>query len=97
MARVGATTFALAAPRVDEVVTVSEREIGSAMALLARRCGAVVEGAGAAALAAVLGGKVRGRRLVLPVGGRNVDVRTHARVLAAHPEVNSKNDIARAA
>jgi len=79
---VGATTFAVAAPLVDDVVTVNEVELGEAMALLARRCGAVVEGAGAAALAAVLAGKIHGRAVVLPVCGRNIDPRMHAGILA---------------
>ena len=97
VARVGAGTFALAAPRVDDVVTVTERELGAAMAYLARRCGAVVEGAGAAALAAVLFGKVRGRAVVVPVCGRNIDVHAHARVLAEHRVEPSAFEIAQAA
>lgn len=79
---VGGTTHAVAAPLVDDMVTVSEAELGEAMALLARICGAVVEGAGAAALAAVLAGKIRGRAVVLPVCGRNIDARVHAEILA---------------
>ncbi len=85
VARVGRASFATAARLVDEVVTVTERELGRAVAVLARSCGAVVEGAGAAALAAVLAGKVSGRRLVLPVCGRNIDAVTHAEILAAYP------------
>jgi threonine dehydratase len=95
VARVGSTTFALAAPRVDDVVTVTESEIGAAVALLARSCGAVVEGAAAAALAAVLSGKTGGRAVVVPVCGRNIDPRVHADVLAGHPAPATK--IARAA
>ncbi|WP_414662571.1 threonine ammonia-lyase [Horticoccus sp. 23ND18S-11] len=86
VARVGTKAFALAAARVDDVVTVTESELGAALALLARTCGAVVEGAGAAALAAVLAGKVAGRACVLPIGGRNIDASVHAAVLTAHPE-----------
>ncbi len=85
VARMGATTFALAAPLVDDVVTVTERDLAVAVAVLARRCGAVVEGAGATALAAVLTGKVRGRAVVVPVCGRNIDPGVHAAVLAATP------------
>jgi threonine dehydratase len=81
----GATTFALAAPLVDDVVTVTERELSVAVSVLARRCGAVVEGAGATALAAVLAGKVQGRAIVVPVCGRNIDPTVHAAVLAATP------------
>lgn len=86
VARTGATTFAVAAPLVDDAVTVSESEIAAAVALLARRAGAVVEGAAAAPLAAVLAGKVQGGAVVLPVGGRNIDAKVHADVVAAHAE-----------
>lgn len=86
VARVGETTFAAAAGLVDATVTVTERELARAIALLARTCGAVVEGAGAAALAAVLAGKVRGRSVVVPVCGRNIDARVHEAVLQAYPE-----------
>ena len=82
VARVGVNTFALAAPLVDEVVTVSEGELAAAIALLAREGGVVAEGAGAAPLAALLAGKVSARTAVLPVGGRNIDARVHARLLA---------------
>ena len=97
VARVGVKTFALAATCVDDVVTVSEHQLGEAMALLGRRCGAVVEGAGAAALAAVLSGRVSGDSIVLPVCGRNVDVHTHARVLEDHPPTAKDAEIAQAA
>jgi threonine dehydratase len=97
VARVGEETYALAAGRVDDVVTVSERELGAAMALLARRCGAVVEGAGAAALAAVLSGRVRGRAIVLPLCGRNIDAQTHARVMSEYPAASPEPEIAQAA
>jgi len=64
---------------------VTERDLAVAIAVLARRCGAVVEGAGATALAAVLAGKVGGRAVVVPVCGRNIDASVHAAVLAATP------------
>jgi len=89
VARVGATTFALAASRVDAVVTVTEPEIGAALAVLARSCGVVAEGAGAAALAAVLSGQAGGRNVVVPVCGRNIDPKVHAAVLAAHASCRS--------
>lgn len=81
VARMGERTFALAAPLVDDVVTVDENEIASALALLARQ-GIVAEGAGATALAAVLAGKVTARAAVLPICGRNIDPRRHAEVVA---------------
>jgi len=82
VARVGTKTFALAAPLVDDAVTVSEDELCAAVGLLARRCGAVVEGAAAAPLAAVLAGRVRTRAVVLPICGRNIDPRVHAEIVA---------------
>ncbi len=83
VARVGDKTFATAAALVDATVTVTERELAHAIALLARTSGAVVEGAGAAALAAVLAGKVMARSVVVPVCGRNIDARVHESVLSA--------------
>lgn len=82
VARVGATTHALAAPRIDDLVTVSEAEIAAAVALLARGAGVTAEGAGAVPLAAVLAGKVRARCAALLVSGRNIDARVHAGLLA---------------
>jgi threonine dehydratase len=87
VSRVGDLAFALAAPLVDDVVTVSEAEIAIAIAALARKAGAVVEGAGATALAAVLAGKVAGHRVVLPVCGRNIDVRLHEHVVSRQPDL----------
>ncbi len=97
VARMGATTFAVANARVDEIVTVDEAQLAAAVALLARRCGAVVEGAGAAALAAVLAGKIRGRAVVLPVGGRNIDARVHAELLTRADAASASAAVARAA
>lgn len=79
---VGSATFAIAGPLVDDVVTVSEAEIRTAIAVLACEVGAIVEGAGATALAAVLAGKIEARSVVVPVTGRNIDVRLHEQILA---------------
>ncbi len=84
VSRVGELTFALAAPLVDDVVTVTESEIAAAVSVLARRAGVVAEGAGATALAAVLAGKLSlraTRTIVLPICGRNIDARTHERAV----------------
>jgi threonine dehydratase len=80
--QVGDRTFAVAAPLVDDVITVSEREIVAAVSLLARREGVVAEGAGAVGVAAVLAGKISGASLVLPIGGRNIDARRHEKIVA---------------
>ena len=59
---------------VDDVVTVTEEEISRALLLLLERAKAVVEPAGAVALAAVLAGKVPGTGPALAVlSGGNVD------------------------
>lgn len=59
---------------VDLMVTVTEEEISGALLLLLERAKAVVEPAGAAALAAVLAGKVGGQGpVVVVLSGGNVD------------------------
>lgn len=79
----GAVTFALVRDHVADVVAVSEAEIEEAMRFLSREQGLVVEGAGAAATAALMAGKVRGGgRVVALVTGRNVDASTFAAVLS---------------
>ncbi|MGH9076211.1 MAG: threonine ammonia-lyase [Acidimicrobiales bacterium] len=67
-------TLAHARAFVDEMVTVEEEQISAAMLLLVERAKAVVEPSGAAALAAVLAGKVAGSGPVVAVlSGGNVD------------------------
>ena len=59
---------------VADVVTVTEEEISQAVLLLLERAKAVVEPAGAAALAAILAGKVEGDEAAVAVlSGGNVD------------------------
>jgi threonine dehydratase len=61
---------------VDEIVTVDDEEISSALVLLLERAKAVVEPAGAAALAAVLAGRVGGppdAPVAVVLSGGNVD------------------------
>ncbi|NIB99720.1 threonine ammonia-lyase [Halobacterium sp. R2-5] len=55
--RVGEKTFLVIRERVDEVVTVSDDEIATALMLLLERGKTLVEGAGATPLAALLEGK----------------------------------------
>jgi threonine dehydratase len=73
---VGAIPLLAARRFVDEIVTVTEEEIVSAMEVLLTRAKLYVEGSGAAATAALLGGKVEipeGARVVAIVSGGNVD------------------------
>ncbi|MGH9364393.1 MAG: threonine/serine dehydratase, partial [Thermoanaerobaculia bacterium] len=82
---VGALPLEIARQAVDEVVTVSEAEIVSAMKLLMTRAKLYVEGSGAAATAALLAGRVRapaGACVVAIVSGGNVDLERVAQMMA---------------
>jgi threonine dehydratase len=75
-------TFEMVQRYVDEIVTVSEAELAHAVRGLAGEEHLVVEGAGAAAPAAVLAGKVRGRgTTVALVTGSNIDLARFRSVL----------------
>jgi threonine dehydratase len=81
---VGARSFEIARTRVDEVVTVEEDAIALAILRLAELEKGVVEGAGAAPLAAFLAGRLpslRGRRVVLVLCGGNIDPLVFSRVI----------------
>jgi threonine dehydratase len=68
---------------VEEIVEVSDEEIGAAMRLLFATTHNVAEGAGAASLAGALKQRerLRGRRVGLTLCGANVDTDVFARVL----------------
>ena len=72
----GSMTFPLVKQVVDHVVTVTEDEIARAMKGLATEERLIVEGAGAAATAAIIAGKATapGQRVVSIVSGSNVDL-----------------------
>jgi threonine dehydratase len=71
----GELTSAILREQLDELVTVTDEEISEAMVLLAERAKLVVEGAGAAALAALVAGRVRGGsgKAVAVLSGGNID------------------------
>jgi threonine dehydratase len=74
---VGAIAVEIAREAVDDVVGVTESEIVEAMKLLMTRAKLYVEGAGAAATAALLAGKVKppaGAKVVALISGGNVDL-----------------------
>lgn len=82
--RVGELAFATARDLVDEVVTVDEAELALAILRLLEVEKAVVEGAGAAPLAALLAGKLpdlAGKTVVLPLCGGNIDPLVLRRVI----------------
>lgn len=74
---VGVLPLSIVREAVDEIVTVTEDEIVEGMRLLLTRAKLYVEGSGAAAVAALLAGKVRfaaGTRVVAIVSGGNIDL-----------------------
>lgn len=79
----GDLTFEICKKYVDEVVTVNEDEIASAMLQLMEGQKTVSEGAGATPVAAVMFGRVDTTKLktVCVVSGGNVDVTTLSRVI----------------
>jgi threonine dehydratase len=79
----GERTLPLVRKYVDEIVTVSEEEIASAVLLLLEREKILAEGAGAASLAAFLHQKVRasGQRVVVVISGGNMDVTLLSRII----------------
>ncbi len=81
--RAGEHTRPLIEKYVDETVTVEEEEIGSAILLLLEREKTLAEGAGAAALAALLHRKVpdQGLRIAVLVCGGNIDVTLLSRII----------------
>ena len=84
VSQVGENAFRLARGLVDKTVLVSERMIALAILRLLELEKAVVEGAGAAPLAACLAGLVpelKGKNVVLPLSGGNIDTPILGRVL----------------
>lgn len=74
------TTAANVREVVDDVVSVSDREIATAVTLLAERAKTVVEGAGAAPLAAALSDAVdvTDEHVAVVISGGNVNLTEHA-------------------
>ncbi|USZ71013.1 threonine ammonia-lyase [Natronosalvus halobius] len=76
------TTFAIAREVVDDVVSVTDREIAAAVTLLAERAKTVVESAGATPLAAALSDEasldLEGVHVGVIVSGGNVGLTEHA-------------------
>ncbi len=73
----GERNFAAVQRYVDDVVLVSDEEIAEAMGLLLTRCKLLAEGAGAAATAALITGKIQttgAEHVVAMLSGGNVDL-----------------------
>jgi threonine dehydratase len=80
---VGATPFEVVKNYVDEIVTVSEREIANAVLLLLEIEKTVAEGAAAVPLAALINKKVplTGKNAGLIVSGGNIDMNLISRII----------------
>lgn len=79
----GDMTFEIIQHYVDDIVTVDEEEIASAILLLLERVKTIAEGAGAVAAAAVLN-RLQGysnRKIAAVISGGNIDVNMMARII----------------
>ena len=82
--RAGEITFEHVQSLVDEIVTVTEEEIASAILYLLEKEKTVAEGAGAVAVAALMHHKLprlAGKRVCSVISGGNIDVNVVARVI----------------
>ncbi len=79
----GDLTFSLIEQYVDEIVTVTEDEIATAILSLIEKQKLIAEGAGAVSVAAAMFGKlpIHGKRVVCLVSGGNIDVNILSRVI----------------
>ncbi len=79
----GENTFELCSRYVDEIVTVSEDEISTAILTLIEQHKMISEGAGAVSVAAVMFDKlpVKNKKVVCVVSGGNIDVTILSRVI----------------
>lgn len=79
----GNLNFDIVKQYVDDIVTVDEEEIASAILLLLERVKSVAEGAGAASVAAVLNrlSGYKNRKIAAVISGGNIDVNTMTRII----------------
>jgi len=81
--RAGERTLELIRKYVDDIVTVGEEEIANAVLLFLEREKMLAEGAGAAAIAAVINRKItpRAKSIAVVVSGGNIDVTLLSRII----------------
>jgi threonine dehydratase len=79
----GKLTFSIIQQLVDDVVLVKDEAIINAVLLLMERCKMLVEGAGAAGLAALLSGAInlQGKKVLVPLTGGNIDINLVSRFI----------------
>ena len=80
----GDLTYQICSQYVDEIVTVTDDEIATAILALIEKHKMIAEGAGAVAVAAAMFGKVdlQGKKAVCVVSGGNIDVTILSRVIS---------------
>ncbi|MBI2194231.1 MAG: threonine ammonia-lyase [Planctomycetes bacterium] len=81
--RVGDLTFPIISELVDQMVTVTEEELANAILILAEREKTIAEGAGAAALAALINRKfwIKEQNVAAVVSGGNIDMNMISRII----------------
>jgi len=82
--RPGELTFAMVRKYVDEVVTVDEEEIANAILVMLEQEKSVVEGAGAVGVAALINNhipKANDKKVVVLLGGGNIDMNVISRII----------------
>ena len=84
-------TLDLIRRHVDEVVTITEEEIASALLFLVERARLVAEGAGALAVAALLAGLIQpGGPVIAVVSGGNIDINLLGRLVQRGLQVDGR-------
>lgn len=81
--RVGRITFGIVKEHVTGILNVTESQIEESLLILSQEKKLVVEGAGAAGLAGLLGntGRFSGRKVVIIVSGGNIDINVLGKVI----------------
>jgi threonine dehydratase len=89
----GDLTFSLIEQYVDDIVTVTEDEIATAILALIEKQKLIAEGAGAVSVAAAMFDKlpIKGKRVVCLVSGGNIDVNILSRVITRGLVTSGRN------
>ena len=89
----GDTTFSMVEKYVDDIVTVSEDEIATAILTMIEKQKLIAEGAGAVSVAAAMFGKlpIAGKKVVCLVSGGNIDVNILSRVITRGLVTSGRN------
>ena len=89
----GDTTFSMVEKYVDDIVTVTEDEIATAILTMIEKQKLISEGAGAVSVAAAMFGKlpIAGKKVVCLVSGGNIDVNILSRVITRGLVTSGRN------